>query len=329
MTTKGSENRFPSLTVVGQASDPVTPGSGDFKLFVADDGTFYLMDDTGTKVDLTAGGFSDPMTTRGDIMVRNASNVTARLAKGSAGTFLGSDGTDPGYTAVTDALLSTSDITTNNASTSKHGFLKKLDNNAAHFMDGTGAWSTPSGGSSGGSPLLAVVSVTAAATLDVTTRNATGQSGALIQSDFDVYEVVLADFLPATDNVDFYVRMSTGGSFDTGSNYTSDASLIASSGNVGYVAGGATAFVWARNNGEIKNTSTRALHGRYTIWNARSTAKGKRFAGNTYWEGNGNWINTILDGFWNNTGAMDGIRFYFSSGNVATGTAYIYGMQKS
>lgn len=37
------------------------------------------------------------------------------------------------------------DITTNNASTSKHGYLKKLDNNAAHFMDGTGAWSTPSG----------------------------------------------------------------------------------------------------------------------------------------------------------------------------------------
>lgn len=36
------------------------------------------------------------------------------------------------------------DITTNNASTSKHGYLKKLDNNAAHFMDGTGAWSTPS-----------------------------------------------------------------------------------------------------------------------------------------------------------------------------------------
>lgn len=38
------------------------------------------------------------------------------------------------------------DITTNNASTSKHGYLKKLDNNAAHYMDGTGAWSTPASG---------------------------------------------------------------------------------------------------------------------------------------------------------------------------------------
>jgi hypothetical protein len=43
--------------------------------------------------------------------------------------------------------LSFTDITTNNASTSNHGFLKKLDNNAAHYMDGTGAWSTPASGS--------------------------------------------------------------------------------------------------------------------------------------------------------------------------------------
>ena len=45
-----------------------------------------------------------------------------------------------------DADATFTDITTNNASTSKHGFLKKLDNNSAHFLDGTGAWSTPPGG---------------------------------------------------------------------------------------------------------------------------------------------------------------------------------------
>lgn len=50
-----------------------------------------------------------------------------------------------GATAVTDATITTSDITTNNASTSKHGFLLKLDNNAAHYMNGQGAWTTPAG----------------------------------------------------------------------------------------------------------------------------------------------------------------------------------------
>lgn len=51
----------------------------------------------------------------------------------------------PAFAQVKDADLATTDVTTNNASTSKHGFLKKLDNNAAHFMDGTGNWTTPPG----------------------------------------------------------------------------------------------------------------------------------------------------------------------------------------
>lgn len=45
--------------------------------------------------------FSDPMTTRGDIIVRNASNVTARLGRGTANQLLISDGTDIAWTSLT------------------------------------------------------------------------------------------------------------------------------------------------------------------------------------------------------------------------------------
>jgi hypothetical protein len=45
-----------------------------------------------------------------------------------------------------EADLSFTDITTNNSSTSAHGFLPKLDGNSAHYLDGTGAWTTPAGG---------------------------------------------------------------------------------------------------------------------------------------------------------------------------------------
>lgn len=47
-----------------------------------------------------------------------------------------------------EAQISFTDITTNNSSTTKHGYLKKLSNSATEYMDGTGNWSTPSGGSS-------------------------------------------------------------------------------------------------------------------------------------------------------------------------------------
>ena len=43
---------------------------------------------------------------------------------------------------VTDANLSTTDVTTNNVSTSKHGFVPKAPNDSKKYLDGTGAWTS-------------------------------------------------------------------------------------------------------------------------------------------------------------------------------------------
>ena len=48
---------------------------------------------------------ADVITTRGDIIVRDASNATARLAVGSANTVLKSDGTDVAYAQVAGAMI--------------------------------------------------------------------------------------------------------------------------------------------------------------------------------------------------------------------------------
>ena len=49
-----------------------------------------------------------------------------------------------GAVTLTEADLTLSDITTNNATTSAHGLLKKLSNTATEFMNGAGNWATPS-----------------------------------------------------------------------------------------------------------------------------------------------------------------------------------------
>lgn len=49
-------------------------------------------------------------------------------------------------TYVTDANISTTDITTNNASASKHGFLPKLDNTGTKYLRDDGTWQTPAWG---------------------------------------------------------------------------------------------------------------------------------------------------------------------------------------
>lgn len=89
-----------------------------------------------------------PLTTRGDLLVRDATKIT-RLAIGAANTVLHGSATDPAYSAVVEADITLADNTTNNAATTKHGFLKKLSNSATDYMDGTGNWSVPAGGGGG------------------------------------------------------------------------------------------------------------------------------------------------------------------------------------
>jgi hypothetical protein len=93
--TKGSDNPFPSLLIV-EGTEPTAPSAGLQRLYI--DSTTHKLkrtDSAGADVDIEASsGLSDPMTTRGDIIVRNASNVTARLGRGSASQVLTSNGTD-------------------------------------------------------------------------------------------------------------------------------------------------------------------------------------------------------------------------------------------
>jgi hypothetical protein len=62
---------------------------------------------------------------------------------------------NPATAAVTDATISTSDITTNNVSTAKHGWTPKVPNDATKYLDGTGAYSVPAG--TGGSGTVTTV----------------------------------------------------------------------------------------------------------------------------------------------------------------------------
>jgi hypothetical protein len=62
-------------------------------------------------------------------------------------TVLGNtSGTNTGDQIISDATLTTSDITTNNVSTTKHGFVPKAPNNTTQFLRGDGTWATPSAG---------------------------------------------------------------------------------------------------------------------------------------------------------------------------------------
>lgn len=132
-----------------------------------------------THLDTTIGAVQ-----RGDLLVGSAVPTWARKAKGAAGELVGYDANDvvdvdpatldvdkvDGLDAAAFALashhaehelgggdaiklddLSTPDDNTDlDASTTRHGLLRKLDNNPAHYLDGQGGWTEPGGGGGGG-----------------------------------------------------------------------------------------------------------------------------------------------------------------------------------
>lgn len=91
-------------------------------------------------------GSAAPALTDTHIFVGNSSNVATDVAMSGDTTIADTGAVTIGANKVQEAKLDLSDVTTFNVSTSRHGFVPKAPNVATQFLDGTGAFSTPSGG---------------------------------------------------------------------------------------------------------------------------------------------------------------------------------------
>lgn len=124
MALEAQNNPFTSVLMVG-AADPealpdADPDAGSYRFVIDDTGAGWIVDSTGTAVPVAGTGLTDPMTTRGDVIIRNASNVTDRLGKGTASQVLTSDGTDIAWATPSagfaDPMTTRGDIIRRNAS---------------------------------------------------------------------------------------------------------------------------------------------------------------------------------------------------------------------
>lgn len=92
------------------------------------------------------GALADPMTTRGDVIVRNASNTTARLGVGAAGKILSSDGTDVSWgngpmTTADDIIIGGTSGLPTRLGKGSDGQVLTVDPSTHHLL-----WATPSSG---------------------------------------------------------------------------------------------------------------------------------------------------------------------------------------
>lgn len=146
---------LPAVTGGGTLTLP--SGSG---LLVATAATVTLTNKTITSPTNILGGVTMTLGSDaiGDIYYRNSGGVLTRLGIGGANTIL-HGGTIPAYSAVVEADITLADNTTNNVSSTKHGFAPKSPSSASQFLNGAAT------------PVFAAVKDSDLSLTDITTNN--------------------------------------------------------------------------------------------------------------------------------------------------------------
>jgi hypothetical protein len=225
----------------------------------------------------------------------------------------------------TDAGLITTDVTTNNASTSKHGFLKKLSNTATEYMDGTGNWSVPAGGGGGGGLVL----------LDVQTASNSAQLAFTsdIDSTYSNYLFVIQGIYSGTSS-----QLLMQVSYDVGSTYANDWYMYAgtdvnsNSSTVSGLASNRAGSFPLSGGGNIQNNSSVLNSGQ--IWMHGPANPACNFVIQMHSTLSGGYSRAVNivgrhDSAANgDTPPVDAVKFYMNSGNITAGTIHMYGLQK-
>jgi len=191
---------------------------------------------------------------------------------------------------------------------------------AGQFLQSNGS-SAPSwvAASSGALTLLSTVTASNSATVDIETT---------FSSTYDAYIIVVSGMTPSTSGANLLSRFKVAGSYVTAATY--DNHIDTSS-----VADGANAYSSSINTSELRiasgleNVSTDSFDFTLHIHTPSSTAFYKKI----YWLGASN---SGVDlrrhdgiGMLENAGAVTGVRFLASSGNIATGKFRLYGISNS
>lgn len=186
---------------------------------------------------------------------------------------------------------------------------------------GTATLTLSASGGSAALVWLQTQTASGSATLDFT---------GFVSGTYTNYLFILQNIVPATNNVDLWMRVSTdgGSTWKAGaSDYNSTLFAFAATGQAG--GGGTNDRMMVRNTGEMSNTSSRGgVSGEVFLFNPASSSIEKRIVGHfSYWTTQS--VGSEMRGQYLASTAVDGFRFLFSSGNIASGTIRVYGIANS
>ena len=153
-------------------------------------------------------------------------------------------------------------------------------------------------------------------------------SSTYITSTYDTY-LIQAEFLPATDNVYMYLRVFVGGVVQTGSIYGYETAAMSSS---AYDNQDSTTRLCSISHGQMGNATGEGLTLNAYLQNVNSTSRPCAITGMSNIANTGASPNSstfagqLIPA--NAANVVNGLRFFFSSGNIASGKVRLYGVRE-
>ena len=166
-------------------------------------------------------------------------------------------------------------------------------------------------GASGGMVLLA--------TVDASNQASVSFGSSYITSTYNVYKILIDSLMPVTNGVTFELQVSTdGGSTWKSSNYYWQlyASTFSSSASYIDLGGGQL----------LTNTANQVGQYEITFSNPSASNITAFFVNGALWNSSGTFNTIPLTGAYQTAGAINAVRFVFSSGNISTGNFHLYGL---
>lgn len=177
-------------------------------------------------------------------------------------------------------------------------------------------------GGGGGLVLLEQHTASTSASLDFTS---------FISASYDEYQIEIVQLTPATDAVSLYMKVSTdgGSTWVGGTAYTSQAYGQDTANGVGGAVLASAAQFRLGDTTTLSNVSTASYNATLKLYGLNQATKYLQYHGDHYGaysdsKSRRQWIG----GTWLSATAVNALQFLMSSGNIASGTIRIYGLEK-
>lgn len=150
-------------------------------------------------------------------------------------------------------------------------------------------------------------------------------SSGINSSNFQNYVVKLRNIVPATNATDllFHWSVDGGGTYLASPSYATEGPVLSTITRQGAEAGTATLIF------KNSSTATNAMNGELFLCNMFDAANHLGYFSGTHVNSDGN-IATTITGIreFSNTANVNAVKFTFSSGNIASGTFILYGVNE-